>query len=781
MRTLLQDLRYGFRVLLQRPGFTAVAVLALALGIGANTAIFSVVNAVLLRALPYSDAGRLVRLYTGSDPSTAPNGPLSYPDLLDYRAQSRTLEYVVGYQSVGTVMLVGGGEAERVRGAEVMADLFPMLGAKAERGRVFTREEDAAGGIGVMARGFKFPREDQETIDYYVPFVEENERLRDVSFNNRASYSYPVVAKLRPAATFEEAAAEVGTIATRLAAEYPDAGARRRARLVSLHEDLVGEYRAPLLVLLGAVGFVLLIACANVANLLLARAASRSKEMAIRTALGAGRLRIARQLLSLSLLLALAGGGLGLLLAVWGVDALVRLSPANVPRLSETSLDARVLVFTFAVSLLTGGVFRLVPALRASKTDLAGSLKEGGRGGTSGPARSRLRSLLVVAEVALSLVLLIGAGLFLRSFARLLGTDPGYSPERVLALTVALDTKKYTDGDSRAEFFGRAVEAVRPGPGGEAAAVTRLLPLGNRDTFDTFEIAGRPSPPGERRAARFYAVSPDYFRVMSIPVLRGRAFADTDTSKSPRVMVVNEAFVREFFGGADPTSPRIVLDDADGTQLPPCEIVGVVGSVRYERLNDRERPEFYAPVRQSPDFAMEVFVRSRASDAAALAPPVRAALKGVDGNLLIWETRTMDELVGRSVAPQRFHVALLGVFACVALLLAAVGLYGVIAYTVALRTHEIGIRVALGARPRDVVRMVVGHGMGLTLAGIALGLAGSLALARLVSGLLYGVSATDPPTFILVPLLLAAGAPPACLVPARRATKVDPLVALRHE
>jgi putative ABC transport system permease protein len=818
MRTLLQDLRYGFRVLLQRPGFTAVAVLALALGIGANTAIFSVVNAVLLRALPYSDAGRLVRLYTGSDPSTAPNGPLSYPDLLDYRAQSRTLEYVVGYQSVGTVMLVGGGEAERVRGAEVMADLFPMLGAKAERGRVFTREEDAAGGpavvvisdglwrrrfgadpsvvgrevkmglagraatvIGVMPRGFKFPPEDQETIDYYVPFVEENERLRDVSFNNRASYSYPVVAKLRPGVTFEEAAAEVGTIATRLAAEYPDAGARRRARLVSLHEDLVGEYRAPLLVLLGAVGFVLLIACANVANLLLARAASRSKEMAIRTALGAGRLRIARQLLTESLLLALAGGGLGLLLAVWGVDALVRLSPANVPRLSETSLDARVLVFTFAVSLLTGVVFGLVPALQASKTDLAGSLKEGGRGGTSGAARSRLRSLLVVAEVALSLVLLIGAGLFLRSFARLLGTDPGYSPERVLALTVALDTKKYTDGDSRAEFFGRAVEAVRAVPGVEAAAVTRLLPLGNRDTFDTFEIAGRPSPPGERRAARFYAVSPDYFRVMSIPVLRGRAFADTDTSKSPRVMVVNEAFVREFFGGADPTGQRIVLDDADGTQLPPCEIVGVVGSVRYERLNDRERPEFYAPFRQSPDFAMEVVVRSRASDAAALAPPVRAALKGVDGNLLIWETRTMDELVGRSVAPQRFNVALLGVFACVALLLAAVGLYGVIAYTVALRTHEIGIRVALGARPRDVVRMVVGHGMGLTLAGIALGLAGSLALARLVSGLLYGVSATDPPTFILVPLLLAAVALAACLVPARRATKVDPLVALRHE
>ncbi|PYT00735.1 MAG: hypothetical protein DMF65_08325 [Acidobacteria bacterium] len=819
METLLQDLRYGLRTIRNKPGFAAVAVLTLALGIGANTAIFSVVNSVLLRSLPYSDAQRLVKLYTGTDPSAQPTGPLSYQDLLDYRAQAQTLEYVTASQSVGTVMSVGGDEPERVRGVEVMADLFPALGARAARGRVFTREEDAAGGpavvvisdgfwrrrfgadrsvvgrevkiglagrsvtvIGVMPPGFKFPPDEAEAIDYYTPFVTEQARVDPASLNNRSNISFPVVAKLKPGVSLEQAAAEVTAIAGRLAAQYPDSDARRRVRLVSLHEDLVGDFRTSLLVLLGAVGFVLLIACANVANLLLARAASRSKEMAIRTALGAGRVRIIRQLLTESLLLALAGGGLGLLLAVWGVDALIRLSPASVPRLEETSLDARVLLFTLAVSFATGVVFGLAPALQASRPDLAGSLKEGGRTGTAGGARNRVRGALVVAEVALSLVLLVGAGLLVRSFVRLVHTDPGYSPERVLALRVALNTAKFADEDSRAAFYSRAVESVRALPGVESASVTRLLPLGPIDTFRTFNIAGRPPfTPGERHSARNYTIGPNYFRVMSIPVLHGRAFTDADTKTSPPVMVVNEAFAKIFFGGAEPLGQRIILDDENDHPLPPREIVGVVRSVRYERLNDEERPEFYVPYRQSPEAVMEVVVRSSASDAAALAPAVRNAVKGVDPNLLIWETRTMDELVGRSVAPQRFNVALLAVFACVAMLLAAVGIYGVISYAVTQRTHEIGIRMALGAQTRDVLRMVVGQGMMLTLAGIALGLAGAFALTRVMSNLLYGVSATDPPTFVAVPLLLVLVALVACLVPARRATKVDPTVALRYE
>src|SRR5437763_230648 len=546
METLLQDLRYGLRTIRNKPGFAAVAVLTLALGIGANTAIFSVVNSVLLRSLPYRDAQRLVKLYTGTDPSAQPTGPLSYQDLLDYRAQAQTLEYVTASQSVGTVMSVGGDEPERVRGVEVMADLFPALGARAARGRVFTREEDAAGGpavvvisdgfwrrrfgadrsvvgrevkmglagrsvtvIGVMPPGFKFPPDEAEAIDYYTPFVTEQARVDAASLNNRGNISFPVVAKLKPGVSLELAAAEVTAIAGRLAAQYPDSDARRRVRLVSLHEDLVGDFRTSLLVLLGAVGFVLLIACANVANLLLARAASRSKEMAIRTALGAGRVRIIRQLLTESLLLALAGGGLGLLLAVWGVDALIRLSPASVPRLEETSLDARVLLFTLAVSFATGVIFGLAPALQASRPDLAGSLKEGGRTGTAGGARNRVRGALVVAEVALSLVLLVGAGLLVRSFVRLVHTDPGYSPERVLALRVALNTAQFADEDSRAAFYSRAVESVRALDGVASVSVTRLLPLGPIDTFNTFQIAGRPPfTPGERHPARNYTIGP---------------------------------------------------------------------------------------------------------------------------------------------------------------------------------------------------------------------------------------------------------------------------------
>ncbi|HEX8501471.1 MAG TPA: ABC transporter permease [Pyrinomonadaceae bacterium] len=820
MKTLLQDIRFGLRTLLKSPGFTLVAVVALALGVGANTAIFSAVNTVLLRALPYENSARLVALYTGADPAAPePRGPLSYPDLLDYREQAKSLEYVAGYQGVGTVMSTGpGDEPERVRGFEVMADLFPALGARAARGRVFTREEDRKDGpavvvisdglwrrrfgampdavgrevrlglsgraatvVGVMPPGFKFPPGESDAVDYYIPFVTENMRRGEAALNGRDSVWIDTVAKVREGFTVEQAAAEVATVAARLEAQYPDSNTKRRGRAVSLHEDLVGPVRPALLVLLGAVGLVLLIACANVANLLLARAASRSREIAVRTALGASRWRVVRQLLTESMLLSAAGGAAGLLLAVWGVEAIVRLSPATLPMLAETSIDTRVFLFALGVTALTGVVFGLAPALQASKADLSVSLKEGGRGGSAGAARARLRAALVVSEVALSLLLLVGAGLLVKSFRRLVTTDPGYSPARVLAVTVALNTQRFADGDARAAYFREAVARISQLPGVESAGLTRLLPLGRSDIWIDFEIAGRPPfAPGASHSGRSYIASPGYFRTLGIPLKSGRGFAETDAKNSPPVILINEALARKHFPGQEPLGRRLALSPDDGKTVER-EIVGVVGNVRFEAFNADEVPEFYVPFEQAPSAVSEVVVRAKGEDAAALSASVRGALKGVDPNLLIWETRTMDELVGRWTAPQRFNVALLGLFAALALLLAAVGIYGVMSYTVTQRTHEIGIRMALGARGRDVLTMVVRQGMLLTLAGLGLGLVGSLALTRLMSGLLYGVSPTDPLVFAAVSLLLAAVALVSCLVPARRATKVDPMVALRYE
>ncbi|HEX8720565.1 MAG TPA: ABC transporter permease, partial [Pyrinomonadaceae bacterium] len=639
MRTFWQDFRFGLRALLKSPGFTLVAVAALALGVGANTAIFSVVNAVLLRALPYGNSERLVTLYTWREGAPEPRGPLSFPDLLDYAAQAKSIEYLAAYQGVGTVMSTGAGdEPERVRGTEVMADLFPALGVRPALGRVFTREEDVEGGppvivmsdglwrrrfgadpsivgrevrmglagrpftvLGVMPPGFKFPPATTEAIDYYIPFVTQNMRNGADAMKDRDSVFIDTVAKLRDGATVEQARAEVATIAARLEAQYPESNTKRHARVASLHEELVGEVRPALLILLAAVGLVLLIACANVANLLLARAAARTREMALRTALGASRWRVVRQLLTESLMLSLAGGAAGLLLAVWGVDAIVKLSPGSVPRLADTTIDARVFLFALGVSALTGLLFGLAPALQASKTDLAGSLKEGGRSGTAGAARNRTRAALVVAEVALSLVLLVGAGLLIKSFRRLVTTDPGYSPERVLAVTVALNTQKFADEDSRAGYFREAVARITRLPGVESAGLTRLLPLGRSDIFNSFQIAGRPPfAPGESRGARSYTISPEYFRVLGIPLRRGRAFAGADGKNSNPVIVVNEAFVSRFFPGQEPLGQHVILDGPDDKPLPPREVVGVVGNVRFQKLDDEERPEYYIPFEQAP-------------------------------------------------------------------------------------------------------------------------------------------------------------------------------------
>ena len=818
MTSLWQDLRYGVRMLLKSPGFTMAVIVALALGIGANTAIFSVVNAVLLRALPYENAGRLLVIYGGGAQDTEVDAPLSYPDFVDYKNAAQTLEHVAAYSKSGTFISAGGDELERVWGAEVSVELFPLLGVRPALGRFFTAEEDQPGGpsvvvlsyslwqrrfgsdphvvgreikmglagrsyavVGVTPPGFEFPIS-AEGADYYRPFTVITARNDPSVLSNRGTRFMPVVASLKPGITLEQAAAELDTITSRLAAQYPDVNAGRRIRLISMHEDLVGDIRPALLVLLGAVGFVLLIACANVANLSLVRASARGKEIAVRMALGASRWRLMRQLLTESLLLALVSGALGLLLATWGVDVLKALAPGDIPRLSEVGLDGRVLIFTLAVSALTGVVFGLAPAWQASHFDLTASLKEGGRGSTEGARRNRTRSLLVVSEVALSLLLLVGAGLLLKSFVRLLNADPGYTAARVLTMLIPLPNTSYSSPEQQHAFFREAIERTRALPGVEAAAAVNVLPLGNRETRTTFDIGGRPPAPSETQvAARNPLITSDYFRVMNIPVRRGRAFTDRDAVAAPPVAVINEAFARRYFPSEEPLGQRLILKDENSNPLPPREIVGVVGNVRLGGLDDGVIPEFYVPFLQSADAQMNLVVRSSTSDPAALASAVRGVIRGIDKGLAVWETRTMDERVALWVAPRRFNALLLGCFACIALVLAAVGIYGVMAYTVMQRTHEIGIRMALGAQSGDVLRLIVGRGMSLALIGVVCGVAAAAAMTRVMRSLLYEVSTTDPAIFAGVAALLAVVAFLACYIPARRATKVDPIIALRYE
>ncbi len=813
MASWWQDLRYGVRMLVKSPGFTFVAVVALALGIGANTAIFSVVNAVLLRPLPFVNAEQLVKVYGGRARGGTGYTPVSYPDFADYKKQAQSFDRVASYSLAGTTLMSGGDEPERLDGAVVSAELFPMLDAKPALGRVFSAEEDQPGAapvivlsyglwqrrfnsdpkisgqeiiiggrtatvLGVMPADFKFPVQ-AERVDYWSP-LSSDPGIAPL-LTARGMRFLPVIASLKPNITLRQAEAEMNTLASQLAAQYPETNTGGSVHLESLHEDLVGDIRPALLVLLGAVGFVLLIACANVANLSLARAAARSKEIAIRTALGASRMRVVRQLLTESLLLSLCGGALGLMLALWGVDLLIALSPPDVPRLAEIGIDARVLVFTLGVSILTGIVFGIAPALQISKHDLNESLKEGGRGSTEGLRRNRVRSLLVVSEVALSLMLLVGAGLLIKSFLRLLETNPGYDTEHVLAADIALSRTRYPEPTQQAAFFQQAIQRVASLPGVEAVGVTNLLPLGGADARISFNIDGRPSfPRGETPAARYQIASPDYFRVMNIPLHKGRSFTEQDAKDSPPVVIVSEAFARRFFADEDPIGKRVLIDTVEKNP-PPSEIIGVVGDVRHGRLDAKTEMGFYVPYLQSPARNMELVTRSKSIEPSLLTSSVRGVIKEIDKNQLIWEMRMMSGLVARSVAPQRFNMLLLGIFAFVALVLAACGIYGVIAYSVAQRTHEIGIRMALGAQATDVLRLIVGQGMMLALIGVGLGLLGAFALTRVIASQLYGVSATDPLTFAIVAIMLAIVALAACYIPARRATKVDPMIALRYE
>jgi putative ABC transport system permease protein len=812
---MIQDLRFGVRMLLKHKGFTAVAALTLALGIGANTAIFSVVNGVLLRPLPYYEPERLVMVWADRPIMQAQTGlpdfPVTVADFVDWRNQNQVFEHMAAMEG-WRMNLTGGGEPESVVGLRASASLFSLLGARLAVGRAFLPEEDRAGAervvvishglwqrrygvdpkltgqkitlnneaytvIGVTAPDFQFPRRGEipsyfhvtAKPDLYLPTAFTPEQM-----NNRSEARRAVIARLKPGVSLGQASAEMNAIARRLMEQYPQTNTDKGVRLAPLQQQVVGKARTVLLILLGAVGFVLLIACANVANLLLARAAGRQKEMAIRAALGASRGRVIRQLLTESLLLAIAGGAAGLLLARWGVALLLALAPDNLPRAYDIRLDARVAGFTILVSLLTGIVFGLLPALQASKIDLGVTLKEGGRD-AAGLLRRRLRGFLVVSEVALAFVLLIGAGLLMRSFARLTEVDPGFDPRGILTMNISLPFPKYSDGRSVA-FFQQTLERVQALPGVEAAAMVYPVPLSGTRGFSAFRIEGRPSPAEETFNAGVRIISPDFFKTFRVPLIKGRLLAESDGVKALPVVVVNESLARIYFANENPLGKRII--GFGGTRA----IVGVVGDVKYSALDEEASAEIYFPMAQVPAVTLSLPLAVRASgDPMQMVAAVRGQIWAVDKDQPISKIETMERLMAQSVTPRRFNMLLLGVFALVGLALAGAGLYGVMSYTVTQRTREIGVRMALGAQPGDVLRLVIGEGMKLAIIGALLGLGGALALTRLLKTLLFGVIATDPLTFIVIAALLIIVALLACWIPARRAANADPLVALRHD
>ena len=810
MRTFWQDLRYGARMLTKSPGFTLIAVAALALGIGANTVIFSVVNTLLLRPLAFPHSEQLTAILV-KDPDTGEfYSAYSYPNFQDIRDQNQVFEHVAA-SYMTTAFLRTGDEPERLRGTYASADLFPLLGVNPVLGRTYSPEDEKPGGgqfivlsydlwqrrfggdtkivgqqlpiddqprtvLGVMPRGFKFPVGARQA-DFWMPL---GSNLSEGARAARGAVFMQLIGRLKPGVTLEQAQAELSAIAKRLEAQYPDANTGLNIALVSSHERLVGKVRPALLVLLAAVAFVLLIACANVANLMLARATVRRKEVAIRTALGASRWRVVRQMLTESLLLSALGGAAGLLLAMWGMDLLVAAIPADIPRTGEIGLDKYVLLFTAAVTTLTGVIFGLVPALQASKTDLNETLKDGTRGMSGGLQRNRVRSALVIVEIALSLVLLIGAGLLFQSFRRLLEVSPGFEADRVLTAEVTVSDKKYPEEEQRSAFYREALERMKSIPEVQAVGVIYPLPLGGSFEAYTFDIAGRaPFPPGEQPSSDRRVVSPDYFKAMSIPLLKGRAFNERDRRDAPPVVIINETFARRFFPGEDPVGKAII--PGEGRDPITREIVGVVGDVRHAGLDAEKSLEYYVPFEQVNVDQLTFVARTASGNPANVAAGLRGVITTMDKEQPVYNIRPMTQLLDESVARRRFNMMLLGGFALLALLLASIGIYGVISYTVAQRTREIGIRIALGAQIGDVIRLILKQGLLLALVGLAAGLVVAFFITKLMSSLLFGVSATDPVTFGTVALILFIVALLACYIPARRAANVDPNVALRYE
>ena len=800
---MLQDLRYGLRMLIKNPGFAFVAVFTLALGIGANTAIFSIVNAVLLQPLPFSEPDRLIWVW-GNIRNGGRSASVSPPDYLDYRSQNTSFEHFAATFSIPAPFnLTGSGEPERLQGAVATGNFFQALGVNTALGHTFLLENEEPGRdqvvvlshrlwkqrfagdpsligktlaldgktfevIGVMPAGFNFPR----GAELWTPM---NFQISPGMKQRKAHFLRPV-GRLKPGVTLAQAQTDMDSIAGSLESQYPDSNTGWNLRMVPLREQLVGNIRPTLRVLFGAVGLVLLIACANVANLLLVRASSRQKELAIRMALGAGRRRIVRQMLTESLLLAIAGGTLGVFLAIWGIDLIVAFSGNDIPATAQIGIDGAVLGFTLCVSLLTGILFGLVPALPATQSArLSETLKEGGRAGGQGASRNRTRNLLVVFETAIAVVLLIGAGLLIRSFVRLQNVGPGFDPENVLTARIDLSREKYNLPEKASAFWVQLHERLAALPGVEAVGMNTELPLSGQPNDMPFSVEGRPAEPNQQFGADFRRVNQDYLRSMRIPLKRGREFTEREVRQGANVVVISETLANGVFGDDDPLGQRLLLAINEKT---PIEIIGIVGDIRHRTLEADPLPMMYLPVPSTQWTNLTIKV---SGDPLSMAAAVRREVHVIDSDQPVAAIRTMEQVVAESVGAPRYRTSLLGLFAFIALLLAAIGIYGVSSYAVAQRTHEIGIRMALGAEPRDVQWLVIGRGIGLALVGVGGGLVGAFGLTRLLAGLLFGVTATDPLTFAGVAVILTGIAFLACWIPARRAAKVDPMVALRHE
>jgi putative ABC transport system permease protein len=802
--TLVQDIRYGIRMLVKAPGFTVVAIIALALGIGANSAIFSLVNAVLLRDLPYKTPDSLLMVWENDTQEGNPRNAVAPANLIDFRARNEVFDRLEFYTQPSGITLTDDSEPERVEIAGVSAGLLSVLGTEPMLGRNFLPEEEVPGAnrvviithglwqrrfgsdpnfigntlkldglafsvVGVLRPDFVLPEEVQ---------VLSPKPITPKDAVNREQHYLRVIGRLKSGASLAQANANMASIAGQLEQQYPESNTGRGATLITVKEQFVGDIRVALIVLFGAVAFVLLIACTNVANLLLARGAARQKEMAIRMALGASRGRVIRQLLAESILLSILGGGVGLLVAVWGSSLFLSLGPASLVRVGRIGIDPLVLVFTLTLSLLTGVVFGLLPAFQVSKPNLNEVLKEAGRGSTEGLRLNRLGRFLVISELGLSVALLVGAGLMVKSFVRLQEINPGFDSNNILTLQISLPSTRYREPQQVSGFYRQLTERVEALPGVKLAGVVSRLPLAGDRATTSLIIEGRPQSVGELSEAHYRVITPSYFRVLGIPLLRGREFTEQDSQSTPAVVMINQNLARTYWPDENPVGKRVRT--SPNSDSPWYSIVGVVGDARNFGLDAEARHEIYASYLQDPSARARLVIRT-ASDPERLVGAVRGEVQAIDKDLAISQVSTMETLIANSVSQRRLNILLLSIFAGVALILASIGIYGVISYSVSQRTHEMGIRLALGARPLDIIKLIVTQGAKLAIIGVAIGLAVAFALTRVLVSLLYGVSATDPVIFLAMSGLLVAVALLACYIPARRAAKVDPMVALRFE
>ncbi|PYS70661.1 MAG: hypothetical protein DMF69_12805 [Acidobacteria bacterium] len=812
-----QDIQFAIRILLKNPLVTLVAILTLALGIGANTAIFSVLNAVVLRPLPYSEPDRLVMVWetiAGNDKRSAAPG-----NFTDWRAQNTTFSDMAA-TFYGNFNLTGDGEPERINGSTVTSNLMSTLGVQAQLGRTFQSDDDAQDRklviisdglwqrrfgsdrgvvgrnitiddssyniIGVMPTGFKYP----VLSDLWVLGRDRNavsmsliSQFPDNDWSHeRDAHFISIVGRLKPGVTLAQAQADISGIARRLEQDFPDTNGGLGTNVISLHTQVVGNVKTLLSILLGAVALVLLIACTNVASLLLARATQRDREFAVRRAVGASRWRLVRQLLTESVVLSLAGGLAGLGVSVWVVDLFIKLSPGDIPRLSEASVDLRLLGFTFLVSMITGIAFGLWPALQATGGSLNQSLKEAGARSSEGKQRRRARDVLIITELALAQVLLVGAGLLIMSYLRVSQIDPGFNSEKLLTAKIAPAASKYPDAKSRVQFYSSVIDQLKSLPGVSSAGMVMNLPLSGASMNRGFRVEGRPEPKSDENVSMDYqVVSHDYFSTLEVPIRSGRAFTEQDHQNAPRVIVINETMARQYWPNEDPVGKRMAIGESS-KETSWRTIIGVVGDIRHASLTEPPVPTAFIDYRQDLEsWPRMAFVVKTRTDAASFASAVRTSLVTLDPQQPVYAVETMDQLLSASVASRRFVMSLIGSLAFIALSLAMVGIYSVISFSVSERTREIGIRMALGAKRRDVLRLVLGQGMLVAVLGIVAGVGVAFALTRLLTTLLFEVSATDPKTFALVASLLTLVAFFACYLPARRATQVDPLVALKDE